>query len=278
MGSVELYYEDESVRIYLGDMRAMDGLGLADCLVTSPPYNSGVRYDVHDDLMSEDDYGSLARGACELMYRSLAERNGRAWVNVGVARLHTWLDAMRDAGFRERAIVCWDYGITTADTSWGSWQSPSAPHLRFSWEPVIAASAGEWTRKAPAGVESWRDEEGDWPTLCRNIWRIAPGASSSCDSAGHPAVMPAELAMRAIRLSTWPGETVFDPFMGSGTTLVAAKRLGRRAVGIELSERYCEIAVKRLAQGVLGFEDSAGSAHGGKEDSRARVLDQRPVL
>jgi site-specific DNA-methyltransferase (adenine-specific) len=257
MASVELYYEDESVQIYQGDMREAVGLGPMDCVVTSPPYNSGVRYDVHDDLMSEDDYGSLARGACELMYRSLAERNGRAWVNVGVSRLHTWLDVMADAGFREHGVICWDYGIATADTSWGSWQSPSAPHLRYSWEPVIAATPGEWTRKAPAGIESWRDEEGDWPGLCRNIWRIAPGASSSRDSSGHPAVMPVELAMQAIRLSTWPGETVFDPFMGSGTTLVAAKRLGRRAVGIELSERYCKIAVKRLAQGVLGFTEAA---------------------
>jgi site-specific DNA-methyltransferase (adenine-specific) len=252
----ELYYQDESVLIYQGDMREVADLGQMDCVVTSPPYNSGVRYDFHDDLMSEDDYGSLARSACGLIYGSLAERNGRAWVNIGVSRLHMWLDAMAGTGFREHGVICWDYGIATADTSWGSWQSPSAPHLRYSWEPVIAASAGEWSRTPPEGRESWRDEEGDWPALCRNIWRIAPGASVSCDSAGHPAVMPAELAMRAIRLSTWPGETVFDPFMGSGTTLVAAKRLGRRAVGVELSERYCEIAAKRLAQGVMLFDDT----------------------
>jgi len=248
-----LYYEDESVLIFHGDMRDAIKLGPMDCVVTSPPYNSNVQYDLHDDAMPDDEYVCLARDACELMYWSLGERNGRAWVNVGVAQLHTWLDVMVGAGFCEHGLICWDYGIATANTSWGSWQSPTAPHLRYSWEPVICATAGEWARRASAGLESWRDDEGDWPTLCRNIWRIAPGASSSCDSGEHPAVMPVELAMRAIRLSTWPGETVFDPFMGSGTTLVAAKRLGRRAVGVELSERYCEVAAKRLAQGVLLF-------------------------
>jgi site-specific DNA-methyltransferase (adenine-specific) len=69
--------------------------------------------------------------------------------------------------------------------------------------------------------------------------------------------MPVEVASRAIRLSTWPGEVVLDPFAGSGTTLLAARQLGRRAIGIERSERYCEVAVSRLAQTALDFQGAA---------------------
>jgi site-specific DNA-methyltransferase (adenine-specific) len=69
--------------------------------------------------------------------------------------------------------------------------------------------------------------------------------------------MPVEVARRAIRLSTWPGEVVLDPFAGSGTTLVAARQLGRRAIGVERSERYCSLAVERLAQGAFDFRGAA---------------------
>jgi DNA modification methylase len=217
-------------------------------VVTSPPYNSGVAYDVHDDAMADADYRELAGAASGLMASTLGPQQGRAWVDVGVTQLHLWLDALRGAGLDRSTTICWDYGLSTADTAWGSWQSPSAPHLRYGFEPVVCAWAGEWKRTAPAGMENWRDGLGDWPALTRNVWRIPPDASAAGE---HPAVMPLELAARAIRLSTWPGEVVLDPFAGTGTTLLAARLLGRRAVGIEISERYCEVAAARLAQGSL---------------------------
>lgn len=67
----------------------------------------------------------------------------------------------------------------------------------------------------------------------------------------HPTVKPIPLLKRLVNMSTHPGELVIDPFMGSGTTLVAARDDGRKAIGIEVDERYCEIAVERLAQRVL---------------------------
>jgi site-specific DNA-methyltransferase (adenine-specific) len=103
-------------------------------------------------------------------------------------------------------------------------------------------------------MDTWRDTVGDWPALCSTVW---PVATVGGRESGHPAPMPVEVARRCIRLSTWPGETVFDPFAGSGTTLLAARQLGRRAIGVERSERYCALAVARLAQTSFDFQGAA---------------------
>lgn len=250
------YYDDGQVRIYHADFRDIGGIE-ASAVVTSPPYNSGVGYHGYDDRVPEADYRGLACDAGRWIRAGLEGVGGRGWLNVGVRRLQVWLAALNSAGLGVENVVCWDYGSATSDTAWGSWQSPAGPHLRFAWEPVIAATTGEWARTAPAGMETWRDTIGGWPILTRNVWRIPPGASTRNGAPAHPAVMPSELASRCVRLSTWPGETVADPFMGSGTTLVAAKLLGRRAVGIEISEAYCELAARRLDQGVLDFGGAA---------------------
>ena len=248
------YYDDGICVIYQADVRAVDLLADVDTVVTSPPYNSGVGYDVADDALSPGDYRSLAGSSATAMAGWLVGRSGRAWVNVGVTVLHVWLDALAEHGLLAENVVCWDYGVATSNTAWGSWQSPAAPHLRFGWEPVICSRIGSWERTPPPGGERWRDQGGDWAALCRNVWRVPPGASTRSE---HPAVMPLELARRCIRLSTWPGQTVLDCFAGSGTTLVAARQLGRRAIGIETSERYCEMAALRLSQGVLDFGGTA---------------------
>ena len=244
------YYDDGQLTVYCADVRRLTAAAFDDvaAVVTSPPYNVGVAYDTWDDNLPDADYQALADATCGLVADVLGPMSGRAWVNVGVDRLPLWLDTLRSAGLVEHHTVCWDYGLATADTAWGSWQSPTAPHLRHGWEPVICAAAGPWPRTPPPGHERWRDQLGNWPTLCRDLWRIAPGASAHSP---HPAVMPIELAARCIRLSTWPTETVLDPFCGTGTTLLAARMLGRRAIGIEISEGYCETIARRLAQGVL---------------------------
>jgi site-specific DNA-methyltransferase (adenine-specific) len=117
---------------------------------------------------------------------------------------------------------------------------------------VLVACKDGWDRTPPPDRADWRDGIGDWQSLCSTVWHLPPARRD-----GHPAPFPVELARRCIRLSTWPGETVFDPFAGSGTTLLAARQLGRRAVGIERCERYCELAVSRLAQTSFDFEGAA---------------------
>jgi len=82
-----------------------------------------------------------------------------------------------------------------------------------------------------------------------SVWRITPATGID----GHPCPFPDDIPKRCIVATTSPGDTILDPFMGSGTTLRAAKDLGRKAIGIEISERYCEIAARRMGQEVLAL-------------------------
>ena len=259
------YYDDGQVAIYCADVREVALSEVAACVVTSPPYNVGLDYDGHGDWLSWPEYRELAWAACEVMAGALVP-TGRAWVNTAVSVPETpagnagkrrvllgrlWADALAGAGLELVDQVAWS-SARGAGTAWGSWQSPAAPNLRGDYEVVTVACRGGWERRAPAGYEGWRDRVGGWPELCSTVWQLAPAHRD-----GHPAPFPVELAARCVRLSTWPGETVLDPFCGSGSTLLAARDLGRRAIGIERSERYCELAARRLAQGALDFGGAA---------------------
>jgi DNA modification methylase len=272
------YYDDGRVTLYRADLRDvrqlyrpdLDGFGLtgsAACAVTSPPYNVGLGYDddPSGDALDWEAYELLAHDAATVIADALVD-GGRAWVNTAVAvpeslpgdggkrRVllgHLWATAVEYSGLDLVDQVAW-VSMRGSGTAWGSWQSPSAPNLRGDYETVIVGCKGRWDRTQPAGLDGWQDQAGNWERLCSTVWHLAPARRP-----GHPAPFPVELARRCIRLSTWPGEVVFDPFAGTGTTLVAAAQLGRRAIGIERSERYCEMAAERLSQGALDFGGAA---------------------
>jgi site-specific DNA-methyltransferase (adenine-specific) len=269
---MEPYYDDGQVTIYCCDVRDVDLRDVAATVVTSPPYNVGLDYDGHDDAVPWSDYWTLAADAAAVM-REAVVAGGRVWVNSAVAvpamcgepsihsapgkarvmLAHGWASVLEAAGLSLVDQVAW-CSSRGAGTSWGSWASPGSPNLRGDYEAITVACRGGWERNPPAGFDDWRDGVGGWPGLCSTVWTIAP--ASRADNP-HPAPFPIELARRCIRLSTWPDEAVFDPFAGSGTTLVAARQLGRRAIGVECSETYCAMAVERLAQGALDFQGAA---------------------
>jgi DNA methylase len=273
------FYDDGQVTLFCADVRTDELLselaGVAAAVVTSPPYNVGLTYegDPTGDALPWPEYWSLADAAGRLIGAALVP-GGRAWVNTAVSvpevthsgghhsgrtgkrRVmlgHRWADVLElGAGLALVDQVAWT-SVRGAGTAWGSWQSPSAPNLRGDYEVVTVACQGQWERPTPAGHEGWRDQVGGWPELCSTVWAINPEPRAG----GHPAPFPVELAARCIRLSTWPGELVLDPFAGSGSTLLAARDLGRRAIGIEASPVYCERIVSRLAQGALDFGGAA---------------------
>jgi site-specific DNA-methyltransferase (adenine-specific) len=266
------YYDDGEITLFCADLHDIELTGVAS-VVTSPPYNVGIRYDGHDDAVPWPAYWELAAAAAELTSNALVP-GGRAWVNTAVAvpevpcpdaptegarrkarvmLAHQWATVLEAAGLALVDQVAW-CSQRGAGTAWGSWASPAAPNLRGDWESVLVAFAGAWERTAPDGFADWRDGVGGWPGLCSTVWTVNPATRVP---GGHPAPFPVELARRCIRLSTWPGEIVLDPFAGTGTTLMAARQLGLRAIGIEVSEEYCALAVDRLAQGTLDFRGAA---------------------
>jgi site-specific DNA-methyltransferase (adenine-specific) len=261
------FYDDRQVTLYCADVREVDLRGVAAAVVTSPPYNVGLHYVGCSDRLEWPEYWQLARATADVIAGALVP-GGRAWLNTAVsvpeadqaspgkARVmlaHRWASALEAAGLALVDQVAW-CSARGAGTAWGSWASPAAPNLRGDYESITVAYRDGWERTPPDGMERWRDGLGGWPGLCSTVWTIAP---SSRAPGGHPAPFPVELARRCIRLSTWPGEVVLDPFAGTGTTLVAARQLGRRAIGIEASEAYCALAVDRLAQGAFDFHGAA---------------------
>lgn len=264
------YYDDGQITIYCSDVRDLELHEVAAAVVTSPPYNVGLNYDEYDDGLAWPAYWSLAEQAAAVVCRALVP-GGRLWLNTAVSVPTTtspsgpavvgksrvllaarWALVLEQAGLELVDQVAW-CSPRGAGTAWGSWASPAAPNLRGDYEAITVACRNGWDRTPPAGLDGWRDGIGGWPGLCSTVWSVPPAARSG----SHPAPFPIEIARRCIRLSTWPGEVVLDPFAGSGTTLVAARQLGRRAIGIEVDEAYCLEAIDRLAQGSFDFEGAA---------------------
>lgn len=263
------YYDDGTVTIYHGDCRdVLPGID-AQCVVGSPPYNAGIEYDTCDDHLTQDEYrelacewsSAIAAGVLDAarvwvnVAPIIAPRNDRGWHSGHTRRLaermpllFRWGAALEGAGLGIWDVVTWP-SQRGSGTSWGSWESPSAPNLRGDWEAVVAAYKGTWARQTPAEHKGWKDKDGGWQALVRNVWDDVP--TEHRVDGGHPVPYPELLAARCIRLSTFPGELVVDPWMGSGSTLAAGRRLGRRVIGIDISERYCELAAERVSQATL---------------------------
>jgi modification methylase len=219
-----------------------------DCvalMVTSPPYNVGKDYDV--DLSLEEYLGLLKRVLGET-YRVL-EPGGRVAVNVAnlgrrpyLALNHRVAALLEDLGFLLRGEIVWQKAQGAGGScAWGSWCSARNPTLRDIHEYVVVASKGSF-RRLRLGEDTISRREFLEATV--SVWNIAP---ASARRIGHPAPFPVELPRRLIELYTFREDLVLDPFMGSGSTAVAAVESGRHFVGYETEPAYLEIARARVA-------------------------------
>lgn len=230
------YYQDDAVTLYLGDCReVIPALAEIPLVVTDPPYASGARRDAERQVR-----GSMLRAMEDADWFSHDAMTawGFSWFLRSVftdlrprltegAHLYSFIDwrqtpnlygMLEATGYRVNQCLVWakpHYGMGT--------------YWRNQHENIVFASNG-----MPA------------PMLDRGMGSVLHAASVSPDSRIHPTEKP--VALCAAIIVAVPGEVVFDPFAGGGSVLVAAKSIGRRAIGVEIEERYCEIAARRLAQ------------------------------
>jgi site-specific DNA-methyltransferase (adenine-specific) len=220
-------------------------------MITSPPYNASKEYD--EDLSLEEYLAFLERVLLET-YRVLVP-GGRACINMANLGRKPYLPLtayistmMVNIGFLMRGELIWDKGASSSpSTAWGSWQSASNPILRDVHEYILIFSKGDYkrhiSRKEIALKKNTisRDQFLEWT---KTIWQMN---AESARRIGHPAPFPEELPYRLIQLYSFETDVVLDPFMGSGTTAVAALRSGRKFIGYDIVEDYIQLSERRVA-------------------------------
>ena len=217
-------------------------------MVTSPPYNVGKDYE--DDL-SLQDYRSLLKRVMAETFRVLVP-GGRACINIANVGRKPYIplnymigiDAI-DIGFRMRGEIIWNKSASAGTScAWGSWRSAANPVLRDVHEYIMIFCKEDFNRSDGTGREATigRDE---FLEFTKSIWNMP---TESAKKARHPAPFPVELPRRLIQLYTFKGDVVLDPFMGSGTTAVAAAMSNRKWVGYEISKDYIGIVHQRVRE------------------------------
>lgn len=244
------------------DMAAVPSNSVA-LVVTSPPYFAGKEY---EEALGEGhipgsytDFLRMLEAVFAECYRVL-EPGGRIAVNVANLGRKPYRSLSADVigllesiGYLLRGEVIWQKGEgASGSCAWGSFRSAANPVFRDITERVVVASKGRFDR---ALTPQRRRAEGlpfentltsdEFMSATLDLWRIEP---ESARRVNHPAPFPVELPERLIHLFTYKGDVVLDPFMGSGSALVAAVRTGRRPLGFDLDPDYVEIARSRVGK------------------------------
>lgn len=299
----EVAKQPELDRIWRGDSRQMDAIidNSVALVVTSPPYFAGKEYEL---ALGEGhvpasylDYLQMLEDVFAECVRTL-EPGGRIAVNVANLGRKPYRSLSADVItiLQDRLrllmrgeVIWWKGKGASGSCAWGSFKKPSNPVLRDLTERVIIASKGRFDRAVP---ESKRDdvvpvnESGqallwadDFMDMTTDLWEIP---TESARRVGHPAPFPVELPKRLIELYTYPGDLVLDPFMGAGSTAVAALRVKRHYVGYDTDQSYVDLANGRIAEEQTRAErfrgpvpitlPAAPEAAGDDEDPMARAV------
>jgi site-specific DNA-methyltransferase (adenine-specific) len=255
-----------------------------DLIVTSPPYNVDIKYNSHNDKISYEQYGKFSRKWMHRCYRWLKD-DGRFCLNIPLDKNKGGQQSVgadlteiaKDVGFKYHSTIVWNEGNISRRTAWGSWMSASAPYVIAPVELIVVLYKNTW--KKTSGSLKSKIEKQDFIDWTNGLWSFN---GESKNKIGHPAPFPVELPRRCIQLFSYVGDTILDPFLGSGTTLVASYLYDRNGIGIEIDPHYCQIALKRLKKETgMDLEDAKENAKKpvtGKKDTIKKILITKPDI
>jgi len=246
----EVFYKTDRLTLINDDILVTNAIEASsiDLIVTSPPYNVGIQYESSKDDISYYEYLEFTRrwlGRC----LEFLKDDGRICLNIPLDKNKGGQQSVgadittiaKQVGFQYHATIVWNEGNISRRTAWGSWMSASAPFVIAPVELIVVLYKKNW-RKVSGSRNSdiTRDEFIEWTN---GFWSFK---GESKKRIGHPAPFPIELPKRCIKLFSFVGDTILDPFVGSGTTLIAATMLNRIGIGIEIETEYCQLAKKRI--------------------------------
>ncbi len=249
------YFEFNSIRIFNCNILELDEIenNSIDFIVTSPPYDVDIKYENYDDGIPYDNYLEFSRKWLAKCY-SLSKPDGRLCLNIPLDKNKGGQQSVcadittiaKKVGWKYHSTIVWNEQNISRRTAWGSWLSASAPFVIAPVEVILVLYKEKWKKTREGKSDITREEFIEWTN---GVWNFS---GENRTKIGHPSPFPVELPKRCIKLFSFVEDTVLDPFLGSGTSLIACLETGRAGIGVEINRNYCELAVRRLKEhGIL---------------------------
>lgn len=246
----KIFFQNETLKIIHDDVITTNEVSekSIDLIVTSPPYNVDIQYNSHDDTISYEEYLEFSEKWLSRCFKWLKD-DGRFCLNIpldinkgGQQSVGADLTTIaKTIGFKYHSTIVWNEGNISRRTAWGSWLSASAPYVIAPVELIVILYKKRW--KKTSGSRKSDITKKEFMEWTNGLWTFS---GESKKKIGHPTPFPIELPRRCTKLFSFVGDVVLDPFLGSGTTLIAAYLNNRKAIGIDTDISYCSLAKNRL--------------------------------
>lgn len=244
------FFRHKNIILFQGDVlnENLFNKEFIDLIVTSPPYNVDIQYNSHKDDLTYEDYLEFSKKWISNCYQ-WSKPQARFLLNCPLDKNKGGQQSVgadltliaKKIGWKYHSTIIWNEGNISKRTAWGSWLSASAPYVIAPVELILVFYKDSW--KKTSGSKISDISKIDFMKWTNGVWTFN---GESKKKIGHPAPFPRELPHRAIKLFSYVRDVVFDPFAGSGTTLIEAIHNNRIGIGVDVDKNYCELAKNRI--------------------------------